>query len=147
MDKVEVWDLVFLDEEYRWTDNDDGEPKEDPDDPNINCNPLGKFLKEEDAEEESKTEPSSSGKPKKKKDFSWLADVSDKDTYFTLVNQSGRTIKKGEQLFYRYGCKSNASLLMHYSFSYPGNKYDFQEMLLHLKPTVDLDPANLVCLD
>ena len=62
------------------------------------------------------------------------------------MNQSGHTIAAGEQLYYRYGCKSNASLLLNYSFAYPGNLFDFTEMLLRLRPAT-LEPADLVCLD
>jgi hypothetical protein len=77
---VYLWDLEFKDEDFRWTDNDEGEPKEDPDEEG--CNPLGVFLNPPEYEND-----------KPCKDFSWLTKVKDNETYFALVNQSGSTIK------------------------------------------------------
>lgn len=68
------------------------------------------------------------------------------ETYFTIVNQSGRTIKQNEQIFYRYGCKSNASLLVNYGFTYPGNRFDFTELMLWINPA-SFEPKDLICLD
>jgi hypothetical protein len=128
---MQLWDLVFIDDEHRWTDN--GIEPKDPDE-GVDCDPIGKLL-DPDSEDES---DQVSG--------TWLKLVDDKETYFSLVNQSGRTIKQGEQLFYRYGCSSNASLLLHYNFAYAGNKFDYSEVMLRLKPD-SLKAEALVCLD
>lgn len=46
-------------------------------------------------------------------DFSWYDDATMKsDTFFVLVNCDRRTIKQGEQVFYCYGKRSNAFLLL-----------------------------------
>jgi hypothetical protein len=45
--------------------------------------------------------------------FDWYNDSTlQKDTYFVLVNCDRRTVKKGEQIFYCYGKRSNAFLLV-----------------------------------
>ena len=46
-------------------------------------------------------------------DFSWYDDRKHRDsTYFALVNCDRRTVKQGEQVFYCYGKRSNAFLLL-----------------------------------
>lgn len=68
-----LWDLEFKDEDYRFTDYDEGEPKEDPNDEG--CNPLGALVNPAEEEDD-----------KPLKDFSWLTTVNDNKTYFALVN-------------------------------------------------------------
>ena len=51
-----------------------------------------------------------------------------------LVNQTGRTIKEGEQVFFFYGRFTNAYLLINYGFAYPDNKYDSVEVNVEMKP-------------
>ena len=41
-----------------------------------------------------------------------------------LINDSRRTIKKGEQVFYHYGPRSNTFLLYHYGFAISDNPFD-----------------------
>jgi len=35
---------------------------------------------------------------------------------------------------------------MNYSFAYPGNRFDFTEVMLKVRPA-SLEPSDLVCLD
>ena len=45
--------------------------------------------------------------------FSWYDDETMRDsTYFVLVNCERKSIKQGEQVFYCYGKRSNAFLLL-----------------------------------
>lgn len=126
------WDLEFPESEHKFDDNDEGEPK-DPEE-GTECDPIGKLLSG-DSEESSEEE-----------EQSWVMHAKESETYFTIINSSGRTVQPGEQLFYRYGKKSNAGLLLNYSFAFEGNKYDFCEILLKLEPD-SLKPEGLVCLD
>lgn len=58
-------------------------------------------------------------------DFSWYKHQEMiEQTYFVMVNCERKTIKKGEQVFYCYGKRSNAFLLLNYGFCIPDNKYD-----------------------
>ena len=51
-------------------------------------------------------------------DFEWFNDEEHKDqTYFALVNCDRRTVKKGEQIYYCYGKRSNLFLLLKYVLS------------------------------
>ena len=46
-------------------------------------------------------------------DFKWYDNATMKDrSYFVLVNCDRRTVRKGEQVFYCYGKRSNAFLLL-----------------------------------
>lgn len=40
----------------------------------------------------------------------------------------------GDQVFFTYGRRSNGHLLLHYSFAYEGNKYEFQPVVLNMRP-------------
>ena len=81
-----------------------------------------------------------------KEDLAWVQKVKGNDTYFVLVNKSGRTIKKGEEITRSYGRMSNASLLVYYSFAYEGNKYDSYEISLEMRP-LGSALTELVCFD
>lgn len=111
--------MTFIDDEHRWTDN--GMEPKDPEE-GVDCDPIGKLL---ELESEDESDEASN---------SWMKLAKDDETYFTIVNQSGRTLKQGEQVFYRYGSQSNAALLLHYNFAYEGNKFDFCEIMLRMKP-------------
>lgn len=45
-------------------------------------------------------------------DFSWYTEKIKDETYFVMVNCERKTIKKGEQVYYCYGRRSNAFLLL-----------------------------------
>ena len=78
--------------------------------------------------------------------LNWIKHVSDKESYFVLANRSGRTIKKGEEVFYFYGRMSNGFLLLNYSFAYQGNKFDSYEINLEKKPA-SKTVEDLVCFN
>ena len=78
--------------------------------------------------------------------MSWLERTENDETYLVLVNETGRTLNVGESIKRRYGKMSNASLLLYYSFTYEGNKFDVYEISLELKPNSMAIP-DLVCLD
>lgn len=42
--------------------------------------------------------------------YRWWTD-DDRETYFVMVNKSGKAIKKGEQIYYNYGRRNNSYLL------------------------------------
>ena len=85
-------------------------------------------------------------KERAKEDLSWIKKVKGKDTYFVLVNQSGRTITKGEEVTRSYGRISNASLLVYYSFAYIGNKYDSYDFSLEMRP-LGSQLIDLICFN
>jgi hypothetical protein len=63
----------------------------------------------------------------KDEEFEWCDVENKKDienTYFMMVNNDRRTLEAGEQIFYSYGRRNNAHLMLHYSFCFPNNKYD-----------------------
>lgn len=82
-------------------------------------------------------------------DFKWYNHAKMKDnSYFVFVNCDRRTVKKGEQVFYCYGKRSNAFLLLKYSsippltfysygFCYADNRYD--SLLLKVKLNVNIN--------
>ena len=70
--------------------------------------------------------------------FKWVDDVDAKETYFTLFNNSGRTIKEGEQVFYFYDGKTNRALLKDYGFAYQNNRFDCVEIFIDMRTR---DPA------
>lgn len=45
-------------------------------------------------------------------DFGWFTESIKDQTYFAFVNCDRRTIEKGEQVFYCYGKRTNAFLLL-----------------------------------
>ena len=47
--------------------------------------------------------------------FRWWSDA-DKDSYFIMMNRSGKPIKAGQQIYYNYGRRNNAYLLQNYGF-------------------------------
>jgi hypothetical protein len=61
-------------------------------------------------------------------DYSWLDTAATDKTFFTLVNTSGNTIKKGEQIWRCYGRQSNLGLMLNYAFAYSENPYDYCEI-------------------
>ena len=63
-------------------------------------------------------------------DLQWIPELKnadpekfEKETYYTFIND-GRTIKKGEQVCYRYGRRTNLSLMITYGFCIQDNIYD-----------------------
>jgi hypothetical protein len=53
-----------------------------------------------------------------------------KETYFIIANKGERTIKKGEQVFFNYGNRTNQHLILNYNFTYEQNAFEQVEMLL-----------------
>jgi len=47
-----------------------------------------------------------------------------KDTYFVLINDTRKMMKKGSQAYLNYGFQTNAKLLMDYGFSIQDNVFD-----------------------
>lgn len=69
---------------------------------------------EEDSSEEDEEELSDQEDiDAEDEDFKWYNHAKMKDnSYFVFVNCDRRTVKKGEQIFYCYGKRSNAFLLL-----------------------------------
>jgi hypothetical protein len=61
------------------------------------------------------------------------------DTYFCMINQERRTLKKGEQAWNCYGNRSNRFLLLNYGFCFANNRYDSYSF----KVKMDLDLNDL----
>ena len=126
--------MTFNEEEHTFTENEEyyekGEDDEEAEE---------EEEEEEGGEEETKTDET-------KCDLSWVKHVSEKETYFVLTNRSGRTIKKGEEVFYFYGEMSNTFLLLNYSFAYQGNKYDSVEVSLFKEPA-SRQVHDMICSD
>ena len=73
--------------------------------------------------------------PSEKAELAWMKDVDHAgNSYLVLVNHSGQTIKKGEQIMFYYGKYTNAYLLLNYGFSYRDNKYDQFDISLRMRP-------------
>ena len=78
----------------------------------------------------------------------WLSEDTMRDTYFVITNKDEKPIKKGDQIYFTYGRRNNSHLLLHYSFAYEDNMYEFVEMALRMKPitkwprdTINNDPG------
>ena len=59
-----------------------------------------------------------------KEDFSWTLKANTEETYVTIVNQSSKPIKKGDQVWLTYGEEPNKFLLTNYGFCYKNNVHD-----------------------
>ena len=63
--------------------------------------------------------------PSEDAELAWTKVVDHKNnSYLVLINQAGRTIKKGEQVMFYYGRYTNAYLMTNYGFCYRDNRYD-----------------------
>jgi hypothetical protein len=49
-DTTSLWDLVFIEDEHKWDDNDEGDPHDAEE--GAECNPIGKLLESEGEDEE-----------------------------------------------------------------------------------------------
>ena len=80
-------------------------------------------------------------------ELQWLRHVDHKNnSYLCLINQSGKTIKKGEQVMFFYGKYTSAYLLLNYGFCYKDNKYDQVDMSLEMRPQSN-SPEHIICFD
>lgn len=61
-------------------------------------------------------------------DHSWLDKADPEQTYVTLCNATGRTIRKGEQIYCSYGRQSNLGLMLNYGFALADNPYNYVEV-------------------
>jgi hypothetical protein len=55
------------------------------------------------------------------------------NSYFTYINMSTETIKKGQQAYISYGSGTNQFFLKHYGFSFPNNVDDSYKFNLNLQ--------------
>ena len=62
-------------------------------------------------------------------DMSWYTEDL-KSTYFVIVNNSRKTIKPGEQIFFCYGNETNDHFMLRYGFCFENNKYDSYQVKL-----------------
>lgn len=70
----------------------------------------------------------------------WVQDLKDfndpeilkEETYFTMINQNRKSIKKGGQAYYCYGDRSNMHLLSTYGFCLQDNLYDSLKFMVKL---------------
>ena len=133
---TQTWDLVFDEEDYTFEEDEEYYMK------------GGDAAEEEvkDECEQQEEESENAGSSEVPSDLSWTQHVSDKESYFTLTNRSGRTIKQGEEVFYFYGRMSNAFLLLNYSFAFQGNKFDSYEVSL-VKEPVSRNVEDIICFD
>jgi len=75
-------------------------------------------------------------------DFGWVEPQKKKDpgkfseeTYFTLVNESRKPMKKGSQAWNCYGNRTNLFLLINYGFCFESNLYN--SFVFYVKLNVD----------
>jgi hypothetical protein len=68
-------------------------------------------------------------------------DKFDSETFFTLVNETRRTMKKGEQAWNCYGNRTNLYLLVNYGFCFQNNLYD--SLSLNFRLDIDLKGASV----
>ena len=119
----------------------DSEEEEENEDEPKEWDPLGKYVNAVYKPQESAKKDSS-----KSVKLDWVAKAKGNETYLVLMNQSGRTINKGEEVTRCYGRRSNATLLVYYSFAYVGNQYDNYEISLEMRP-LGTSLTDLVCFD
>lgn len=82
--------------------------------------------------EDSSFEENSSSE-ETEEEFDWYdGEKHDDESYFVLNNLNRKKFKKGKQVFYCYGNRSNKFLLLNYGFVFPGNDYDSFETQLRL---------------
>lgn len=80
--------------------------------------------------------------------MSWVSQVDPHETYVVLVNKSKKTIKKGDEVFYSYGRRTNGYLMMNYGFCYPENKYESVEISLEMRKIArEFNAKELVSFD
>jgi hypothetical protein len=60
----------------------------------------------------------------------------EEETYFTLVSEMRRPMKKGEQAWNCYGNRTNSYLLINYGFCFQGNLYNSVQLMVKLDLTV-----------
>ena len=65
-------------------------------------------------------------------DFQWV-ESNESSTYISFINTTRKPIKKGDQIFYNYGRRSNQFLLIDYGFCFEDNLCDSYEFCLNLK--------------
>ena len=72
--------------------------------------------------------------------FRWWSDW-DKDSYFIMMNRSGKPIKAGQQIYYNYGKRNNAYLFQNYGFVMnDANQYN----TLHFRVTLSTNPKQAI---
>jgi hypothetical protein len=128
------WDIVFLKNDHCWKADNDTDDEEEVEDP------IGDIIEQEGQNKaESEDNPKVDGayfseeaiENKICSDFSsldknpWLNKETEEETYFLITNNSEKSYMPGEQVFFTYGRRSNNHCLLHYSFAYEGNKYEF----------------------
>ena len=64
--------------------------------------------------------------------YDWLDEENEKSTYFTLINESRETMKKGTQAWNCYGNFTNLFLLSVYGFCFENNKFNSYKLYLSL---------------
>lgn len=77
-------------------------------------------------------------------EYSWF-DPRDPNQYFIM--HTTKAIRKGEEIFYRYGRRSNSYLISQYSFCLQDNKYDSVQFRLHLDKGINTAPQELLYLE
>ena len=65
-------------------------------------------------------------------EYEWLEMQPYSDTYFTLTNLTGQTMKKGDQAFNCYARQPNIHFLANYGFSFEDNTYNNYKLYLSL---------------
>lgn len=72
-------------------------------------------------------------------DFEWIKILNrtnpkslQEETYFTLVNQMRKPMRKGEQAWNCYGNRTNIFLLVNYGFCFPDNLHDSMKFFVRL---------------
>ncbi|CDW82727.1 set domain protein [Stylonychia lemnae] len=74
--------------------------------------------------------------------FRWWRD-DDENNFLVIVNQSGKDIKAGEQIYYSYGRRSNSDLLLNYGFCLDeNNQYNSMQFRLLKNPSKLKDKMN-----
>lgn len=85
-------------------------------------------------------------------DYSWINELKKSDpasleneTYVCLINDTRKSIKKGEQVFYHYGPRTNHFLLYNYGFAIENNPFD--SFTLEMRIDLDLNKSLLPPVD
>ena len=139
-------------EEKKEADNDDdGEEEDSKQLSGANeCNPLGVAINKLNPEKAAKQEalkPQTKVVPSENVELVWTKAVDHtNNSYLVLVNQTGRTIKEGEQIMFYYGKYTNAYLLTNYGFCYRDNMYDQFDVSLEMRPA-SMNPVDMLCFD
>eukprot|EP00347_Sterkiella_histriomuscorum_P010062 403338831 len=144
---LELWGIGYVSSDYEQDDDEDAHEEEDANDCATNEDLKQKIMTEQIAPDDFQIDEfeqiRSNTRLREIYSYRWWQD-DDKDNYFVMVNRHTRELKKGEQIYYNYGKRTNAYLLENYGFVLDeSNQYNSLEfrVILGVNPKEQINLA------